>query len=71
MEIVKRVGYEIIAESSHLGVIKHMDMMRSQEKKEEQDNYTPYEHLRTVVENSDFYALEYKVDIERDILGKQ
>ena len=48
-----------------------MEMMRAKEPVEEPDNYTPYEHLRTVVENSDFYALEYKVDIDRDILGKQ
>ena len=71
MEIVKKVCLDISVERSHLGVVKHMDMMRSQEQKEEQDNYTPYEHLRTVVENSDFYTLEYKIDIERDILGKQ
>ena len=37
----------------------------------EPEEYTPYEHLRSVVEKSDFYALEYKINMDRDILGKQ
>lgn len=45
--------------------------MRKEETKEEDEVYTPYEHLRTVLEDSDFYALEYTVDVDRDILGKQ
>mgnify|MGYP000020881009 FL=1 len=35
-----------------------------------EEEYTPFEHLRKVKENSDFYALEYTVDVNRDILGK-
>lgn len=45
--------------------------MRKEETKEEDEVYTPYEHLRTVIEDSEFYALEYMVDVDRDILGKQ
>ena len=35
-----------------------------------EEEYTPYEHLRVVKENSDFFAIEPQVDIERDILGQ-
>ena len=45
--------------------------MRKEETKEEDEVYTPYEHLRTVIKDSEFYALEYMVDVDRDILGKQ
>lgn len=44
--------------------------MRKEETKEEDEVYTPYEHLRTVIEDSEFYALEYMVDVDRDILGQ-
>lgn len=54
-----------------VGLSAYLDQMRKEETKEEDEVYTPYEHLRTVIEESDFYALEYKVDVNRDILGKQ
>lgn len=54
-----------------VGFTKHMEELRKNPEKEEPEEYTPYEHLRSVVEKSDFYALEYKINVDRDILGKQ
>ena len=36
----------------------------------EPEVYAPYEHLRKVKTNADFYALEYTVDVKKDILGE-
>ena len=54
-----------------VGLTKHMEELRKNPVKEEPEEYTPYEHLRSVVEKSDFYTLEYKINVDRDILGKQ
>lgn len=35
-----------------------------------EDFYTPYEHLRTIKEDSDFFAIEPQIDLERDILSQ-
>lgn len=37
---------------------------------EEEEVYTPYEHLRTIKEDSDFFAIEPQIDLERDILSQ-
>ncbi|KAK8820241.1 hypothetical protein WA577_006307 [Blastocystis sp. JDR] len=47
---------------------KYLSSIKPEEPKEEV--YTPYEHLRTVKPNADFYALEYTVDVKKDILGE-
>lgn len=38
-------------------------------KTEESEEYTPYEHLRKITENSDFYTMDFTIDIKKDILG--
>lgn len=48
---------------------KYLSSIKPEEPKEEV--YTPYEHLRTLKPNADFYALEYTVDVKKDILGEQ
>ena len=52
----------------HVGLRKRLEEAREDNDPEEE--YTPYEHLRVVKENSDFFAIEPQVDIERDILGQ-
>ena len=56
-------------ERSYRILKKYLDSMKPESEVKEEE-YTPFEHLRKVKENSDFYALEYTVDVNRDILGK-
>ena len=45
-----------------------MQDMKSKEKEEEE--YVPFEHLRTIKENSDFYTMDFKINLNKDLLGK-
>ena len=48
--------------------VAQMQDMKSKEKEEEE--YVPFEHLRTIKENSDFYTMDFKINLNKDILGK-
>ena len=46
-------------------------MMKKEKEEVKEEEYTPYEHLRKVAEKSDFYTMDFTIDIDRDILGKK
>lgn len=53
-----------------LGFEQYIDSQKEKATAEKDEEYIPYEHLRTVTEDSSFYTMEFKVDIDKDILGK-
>jgi len=50
---------------------KYVEMMKKEKEEVKEEEYTPYEHLRKVAEKSDFYTMDFTIDIDRDILGKK